>query len=494
MQTAPSLPVAVIGAGPVGLAAAAHLAERNLPFVVLEAGPAAGDHVRAWGHVRVFSPWRFNVDPAAVRMLEASGWTAPDPEELPTGAEIVERYLAPLAALPSIAPHVRYGARVTAVRRRGLDKLKTSGRAEAPFAVRYTTPGGQEELLARAVLDASGTYGSPNPLGADGLPAIGEAEAAEAIFYGIPDVLGADRARYAGRRVSVVGSGHSAMNAVLDLVELARDAPSTSIAWAIRRPAPGQMFGGGASDQLPARGGLGARAQALIAGGLARLEAGFATSRVLVTPGGVVLSDGERGIGPFDEVVAATGFRPNLEMLRELRLGLDPALESPTVLAPLIDPNVHSCGSVPPHGHRELAHPETGFYLVGAKSYGRAPTVLMRTGYEQVRSVVAALAGDLAAADAVELVLPETGVCSSGAAGEGAACCGTPAPSPKARGEALPLLVGAAVPTGRGVPLPVVAGGAPAAGACCDSGCCGGDPSSVPGEERTCGCGSECCS
>src|SRR5947207_7829366 len=118
-----TLPVAVIGAGPVGLATAAHLVEREIPFVVLEAGPAAGDHVRAWGHVRVFSPWGFNTDPAAVRLLEAGGWTAPDAESLPTGRELVERYLAPLAALPRVAPRVRYGARVTAVRRRGLDKL-----------------------------------------------------------------------------------------------------------------------------------------------------------------------------------------------------------------------------------------------------------------------------------------------------------------------------------------------------------------------------------
>jgi hypothetical protein len=141
------------------------------------------------------------------------------------------------------------------------------------------------------------------------------------------------------------------------------------------------MFGGGADDQLPARGSIGARAHGLVAERVVALVTGFATARVASTPEGLVLSDGQREIGPFDEVIAATGFRPNLAMVRELRLGLDDALESPVKLAPLIDPNVHSCGSVPPHGHRELAHPEEGFYMVGAKSYGRAPTVLMRTGY-----------------------------------------------------------------------------------------------------------------
>lgn len=78
-------------------------------------------------------------------------------------------------------------------------------------------------------------------------------------------------------------------------------------------------------------------------------------------------------------------------------------------MAPLIDPNVHSCGSVPPHGAAELAHPEHGFYAIGAKSYGRAPNLLLATGYEQARSVVAELAGDHEAAARVELVLPQAG-------------------------------------------------------------------------------------
>ena len=112
-----------------------------------------------------------------------------------------------------------------------------------------------------------------------------------------------------------------------------------------------------------------------------------------------------------DVVVGATGFRPDLDMLREVRLHLDPALEAPAGLAPLIDPNFHSCGTVPPHGAALLSHPDEGFYLVGMKSYGRAPTFLLATGYEQVRSIAAALAGDQEAADRVELQLPETGAC-----------------------------------------------------------------------------------
>ena len=113
-----------------------------------------------------------------------------------------------------------------------------------------------------------------------------------------------------------------------------------------------------------------------------------------------------------DELIVGTGFRPDLSMLSELRLGLDPALDCPTTLAPLIDPNEHSCGTVRPHGARELAHPEAGFYIAGMKAYGRAPTFLALTGYEQVRSIIADIAGDKEAAARVELVLPETGVCS----------------------------------------------------------------------------------
>jgi hypothetical protein len=149
---------------------------------------------------------------------------------------------------------------------------------------------------------------------------------------------------------------------------------------------------------------------------------GFKIARLTPTAGGIVVSDGVRSLPPVDEIIATTGLRPDLAMLHELRLGLDAAVEAPSALAPLIDPNLHSCGSVPPHGVDELSHPEPGFYIVGMKSYGRAPTFLMLTGYEQVRSVAAALAGDWASARDVQLVLPETGVCSTDR-GEGGSCC-----------------------------------------------------------------------
>ncbi|HYE92775.1 MAG TPA: NAD(P)-binding domain-containing protein [Terriglobales bacterium] len=433
--------IAVIGAGPVGLAAAAHLVAKGQTPLVLEAGASVGASVLAWSHVQVFSPWRYNVDPVARGLLLAAGWKEPDGDVLPTGGELVAEYLRPLAALPEIAPHVRTGTRVLAVARAGFDKMKTPGRDEAPFELRVRAAGGEETILARAVIDASGTYGVPNPLGANGLPAIGEAAARERIFYGIPDVLGLHRARYAGRTTLVVGSGHSAFNALLDLAELAEAAPGTRIVWAVRRADAGAMYGGGAADALPARGSLGARLRALVDAGRVKLFTGFRTASVCVVSGRVTVTGADaRIIGPVDEIVAVTGLRPDLAMLGELRLDLDPAVESPRALASLIDPNIHSCGTVPPHGADELRHPESGFFMVGMKSYGRAPTFLMLTGYEQVRSVVAELTGDLASARRVELSLPPTGVCSatpagtsSGecgttAAGASASCCGSSAP------------------------------------------------------------------
>jgi hypothetical protein len=271
--------------------------------------------------------------------------------------------------------------------------------------------------LARAVVDASGTWATPNPLGASGLPAVGEVEFADRIAYGIPDILGRDRHLYAGQKTLVVGSGHSAAGALLELARLTQHAADASLFWATRSVDLARIYSGGDADQLPARGELGANVRELVDQGRVKLTTGFAILTLKEERGAIVArgetATGLRWIGPVDRIIAATGQRPDLSLTRELRLDLDPWLESAKALGPLIDPNLHSCGSVPPHGHRELSHPEPGFYTVGIKSYGRAPTFLLLTGYEQVRSVAAALAGNFAEADDVRLVLPETGVCST---------------------------------------------------------------------------------
>ncbi|MFJ7270481.1 NAD(P)-binding domain-containing protein [Streptomyces sp. NPDC099050] len=435
---AEALPVVVIGAGPIGLAAAARLIDRGIEPLVLEAGPAAASAVREWSHVRLFSTWSEVVDPAAEKLLAPTGWARPEGAACPTGGDWAAQYLQPLA--DALGDRVRYGARVTGVSRAGRDRVVDADREAQPFTVHILcTDGGEERILARAVIDASGTWATPNPLGSDGLPALGERAAADRISYRVPDLADpAVRARYAGRRTAVVGTGASAFTALALLADLAEDAPGTHTAWILRRGIGGDTFGGGSADQLPARGALGLRAKAAVEAGRATAATGFRTTAVEREGDRLVLvaEDGRR-LDPVDEVIVLTGFRPDLSFVSELRLALDERLQAPVALAPLIDPNVHSCGTVYPHGVNELSHPERDVHLVGMKSYGRAPTFLALTGYEQVRSIAAALAGDREAAERVELVLPETGVC--GGAGtldqaevaqvaEGG-CCATPTPA-----------------------------------------------------------------
>jgi thioredoxin reductase len=430
-MSSPQKTIAIIGGGPVGLAAAAHAMERDLMPIVLEAGDEVGQAVREWSHVRMFSPWTYNVDKAAERLLRQEGWNAPDPDHYPTGAELVEHCLEPLATRTPLSQHIRTNARAVSVGRIGFDKVKTDGRERAPFEVRYQNGKGPQFVRADAVIDASGTWSTPNPAGSNGLAAMGETEQASLIAYGM---LGGQRHRYGGKVVAVLGAGHSAVGTILDLAKLKESKPLTQIVWLLRSDNPEKSFGGGANDKLAARGELGRVFAQLIASGGVRVETGFRLTHITAAGAGLRLGAGSACCGrhvDVDELIVATGFRPDLSFVRELRISLDPALECPPMLAPLIDPNVHSCGTVRPHGARELAQPEPGFYFAGMKSYGRAPTFLMMTGYEQVRSIIADIAGDKEAAERVELVLPETGVCSrpvtNAAQEEG--CCGGPAPA-----------------------------------------------------------------
>ena len=427
------LPVVVIGAGPQGLAAAAHLLERGLEPLVLEAGDGPAAAVAEWGHVRLFSPWPELVDQAAARLLAPGGRAAPG-QGYPTGAEWIAGYLRPLAE--ALGGRVRYGARVTGVSRKGRDRLVDAGRGDQPFTVHITGQDGNERKLdARAVIDASGTWRQPNPAGADGLPALGERAAAGEglVRYQVPDFAAPEP--FAGRHTVVLGAGHSAATAVIELARIARANPGTRVTWALRRATASAATAGSAADELPERGALGIRAAKAVDDGAVTLATGFRTERIRQDSAGkaVLVAEDGRELPPADTVVVLTGFRPGLEFLSELRLDLDPVLQAPRRIAPGIDPNVHSCGTATPTLAADLAQPEPGLYLVGMKSYGRAPTFLAMTGYEQVRSVAAELAGDHEAAGRVELVLPDTGVCGGvglfddpdGASG--GACC-APAP------------------------------------------------------------------
>jgi thioredoxin reductase len=419
------LPVAIIGAGPIGLAAAANLVERGIDFVIFEAGDVIASSMRSWGHIRLFSPWKHLIDPAARRLLEANGWTEPRyPDKAPNGTELVEQYLTPLAALDSIASRIRTGVTVDAVTRQGMDRTRSTGRASTPFALRIThATGSVTEVTARAVIDASGTYRTTNSLGSNGLDPLGIDAVADHVTHALPDVLGVDRARFAGRHITVVGAGHSAANTLINLSTLFQSSPDTTVTWVIRNRSAVRVFTSD-DDELAGRASLGSKVRKLIDFGVITVVDGFEILEMSKTGDQVDIAGLHNGSLEHlttDLIVNATGFRPDLGILREIRLALDDIVEAPVRLAPLIDPNLHSCGTVQPHGFAELQQPEPNFFIAGMKSYGRAPTFLLATGYEQVRSIAAYLAGDLASATNVELVLPATGVCSTEASAS--SCC-----------------------------------------------------------------------
>ncbi|MGB3330580.1 MAG: NAD(P)-binding domain-containing protein [Thermomicrobiales bacterium] len=411
---ADAFPIAIVGAGPIGLAAAAHLARKQQPFIVLEAGPSAASAVRAWGHITLFTPWQYSVDAEAVALLEAhDGWTMPDPETFPTGADLLTHYLEPLAAHPAIAPHIRYGRRVTAIAHDDLGKLE-GGRDEDTFVLLAETPDGTVERYdALSVIDASGVWSQPNPIGANGLPVPGEDRFRDRIAMRIPDVIGADRARYAGKRTLVVGSGHSAMNVLASLVELGATEPGTEAIWALRRELTEDTFAacdGPLTEQTLILRDI----RDLVQGGTIEAWGGVRIRELIPAPDGtgVIARTRDGDLPPVDEIVVATGFRPDHTIARELQLDLHPVFECVYGIAALVDPEANACGTVPPHGAAQLAHPEPDYYLVGNKSFGRAPTFLLYTGYEQVRSVVAALTGDIEGS-AVTLELPDLGLCAA---------------------------------------------------------------------------------
>ena len=400
------LPVAVIGAGPVGLAAAAHLLKHGFDPVIFERGSDAGTNISEWSHVPLFTPWRSLIDSEASALLQQKGWTVPDPAGLPTGGIYVRDYIKPLSRVPEIASRLHLNSSVTGISRFNHDKLKVHQRSSMPFTLRVSDSTGTERnVIASAVIDASGTWTSPNPLGSDGMLAIGERENADLVWYGIPNILGNERDRYAGKKCLIIGAGYSAANVALDLVRLKEQVPATEIVWAIR---------GTTLSQLVQDHGEGPPSR--IALGRAVLKAQETDQIELVTEFRVgqlqrrdqqltvVNATKEKGssVENVDQVVCTTGQRPDLDMLRELRTSIDTGLECVSGLRELVDPSVHSCYSAPPHGWRELEHvEEPGFFIVGMKSYGRTPTFLTITGYQQVTSIVLAMTGNHEAADKV---------------------------------------------------------------------------------------------
>lgn len=405
------LPVAVIGAGPIGLSTAAHLLKQGYTPIVLEAGKQAGFNLTSWGHVRMFSPWSYNMDTAAVNLLKQTDWNEPAADQFPTGKELLDQYLTPLASHPEIAPHLRMNTLVKSVSRRNHDVLRTEGREKAPFVLRVSDPNGERDIIAQAVIDASGTYQTPNWLGTHGIPALGESAAAEAITYSVPNILGSAREQYANKSVLVVGGGHSAFNALQDLTLLAEQHKSMRILWGVRDTTVTNVVRSPKNDELQERRRLEVRIQELLEQEKIEVFTQLEIEAIHSESGKLIIQSDSRKLPPVDRIIAATGFRPNLALLSEVRTSLDPATQSPTRLAPLIDPNLHSCGSVPEHGSEELSHPEPNLYILGIKSYGRAPTFLLKTGYKQVISVVNAIGSNKSPTIDHTCTTPSTSTC-----------------------------------------------------------------------------------
>ncbi|HEY6866554.1 MAG TPA: hypothetical protein VI792_04810 [Candidatus Eisenbacteria bacterium] len=401
--------LAIIGAGPVGLEAAAAALDRGFDVHVFERGEV-GAHPIAWGHVRMFTPWRMNLGPHSVARLAAAGWTAPDPEACPTGLELAERYLHPLARLPELKDRIHTHAQVVHASRSGALKGDSVGkgadRREHPFRLLVRDPGGRESFLhAFALIDASGVYGQPNWAGDGGIPARSELYLAPQLTYHLPDVLGLARERHAGRRTLVIGGGASAATTVTGLAALADQVPKTTVAWATREPA-GSLFPEDAGDPLAERRALYAGARALARGShpavthvggvrVEGLEFNSATHRYRVT-----LMAGEQArIEEVDEVVVHTGFGPDDSLYRELQVHECYATRAPMKLAAaLLGAAAGDCLTTPAFGADVLASPEPDFYILGHKSYGRGSNFLLQTGYAQADDVTAALAGETQAA------------------------------------------------------------------------------------------------
>ncbi len=389
--------IAIVGGGPIGIEAALAAAERGWPFTVYEAAGSIAGNVRDWGHVRLFTPWDMNV---SARVRRALGDAAPAGPELPTGAELVERAYAPAARL--LGDRLKLGTRVRAIAREGLlkhEEISSAERGRRPFRLLVAGPDGEERVEhADAVVDCSGTYGNPNALGDGGIPAPGEAALGDRIERRMPDLARSAR-DWAGKRILLTGSGHSAQTAARELAELARDAPGTSIVWAIR--GRDESFGAVAGDSLPARAELNRDAAALAGGASPAVSVSFGavTERLASARRagrrGAAQRGGRRGRGRS---------RAGPERRRRRRVDLPPAAGPRVLRDGRADEAVGraarterrrggDCLAVGPLGPETLVNPEPGFFILGAKSYGRNSQFLMQTGWQQVDDAFALLAG-----------------------------------------------------------------------------------------------------
>jgi hypothetical protein len=373
---------------------------------VYERGRVA-ENVRCWGHVRLFSPFGMNRSPLGLAALAAQDvqYRPPADETLLTGSEYVERYLAPLAQTDLLEGRIHERCQVLAVARPRALKGEFIGdrrRARGGFRLLLRSPHGERLARADVVLDTTGTYGHHNWLGRGGMPAVGERAAARHIEYGLPDVLVADRPRYAGRHVLLVGAGYSAATTAVALAHLAEEVPGTRLTWLTRRvqadgAAPIELI---PHDRLPERDRLGRAANALAAGGhpavthRAGLWVRGVRWRAEQDRFDVRLTGASRETIAVDRIVANVGYRPDRAIYEELQIHECYATEGPMKLAAALLGNPSAdCLDQKSCGPQTLLNPEPNYYILGAKSYGRNSRFLISVGLEQVREVFTLIGG-----------------------------------------------------------------------------------------------------
>ncbi len=399
--------IAILGAGPVGLEAALQARALGLEVSVFERGRVA-ENVRRWGFVRLFSPWSLNVSSLGLETLRGLGLPPPSPDAFPTGHELREKYLDPLAE--SLGDLISTRTEVLAISRSGLLKGDLPGgkqRGSAPFRLLLRDPSGERDAEADVVIDAGGVYATPASLGDGGVPALGEIAMEENIEHPLPDIRGSERARFAGRSTLLVGAGFSAATTLSSLLDLVKEAPATTVVWARRgtRAAPFPLH---AEDPLPERARLaieGNRVAAAPPDGITvlegvtvhRLERDEEKIRVELTP---IHGNGEARIILVDRIVAHVGHRPDTSVFRELQVHQCYASEGPMALAAALLRSAGGAGgdclAQKNPGGDTLRNPEPGFFVIGQKSYGRRSDFLLRVGLEQVRDVFRLIESSLA--------------------------------------------------------------------------------------------------
>jgi hypothetical protein len=402
--------IAVIGGGPIGLEAALEARRRGWDVALYEAD-RIGAHLRRFGHVQLFTPFRMNATEAGRTRLEAAGVALPAADALLSAAELVERYLVPLARLPELKGSIHERERVTGIGREGITKPRgvpavgDTSREGRAFVIRVETAAGAARLdRADVVLDASGVYATPNATGPGGLPAVNEERLGDRAERWLPDLLGGARTRYRGRKILLVGDGHSAATALVQMDDLSRAGAAGdgfAVEWVHRDRGGDAPYGVIEEDPLPARRELALRANAIARSApWLRRHPGAAVLSYDPAPEGRIratlqLPSGEARAADVDRVLALVGYRPDIGLCRELQVHLCYASEAPMGLAAALlaarskDPGAaDDCLSQVSHGAGSLRNPEPGFFVVGAKSYGRNASFLLTIGHRQIADVL----------------------------------------------------------------------------------------------------------